>query len=229
MPEFAFDLKLTTALRINAVNEKAARKLLAGLLDCASANLGAFPSGDPILAEVSLLPGSLELYEIDGEFPGVTASMRPTAGEEIFAEGNRFRLFENPASGFRIVRLSDGAEALFHGDDSNERFLDNFGGDEFNDGNPSLYAEEADEFGAWCEANGEMSPLEPIDWEAVARREGWEVVEGDPNPTHDDAPIAPCLFHRHQDRIWPLGDWKGAARDLGIDDDEAREIMSRAA
>ncbi|HEX9807890.1 MAG TPA: hypothetical protein VGA34_13435 [Alteraurantiacibacter sp.] len=73
-----------------------------------------------------------------------------------------------------------------------------------------------------------MNTPQSIDWERIARREGWEVVEFDPNPTHDDAPVQPCLFHRDQDRIWPIDDWEGAARDLGIDDDEAREILAAA-
>lgn len=155
MHEFAFDLKLTTALRITATNEKAARKLLAELLNCAHANLGAFANGDPILAEVSLEPGTLDLYEIDGESP--PNDIFPEVGETIFADGDHFRIFENPARGWRVVRLSDGAGALFQGDDQCEVFRHNFTGDEMGADDPAELAEEADEFGEWCEANGEIS------------------------------------------------------------------------
>ena len=219
MPQFAFDLKLTTALRIDAPTEKAARKLLAGLLDCADANLGAFPNGDPILAEVSLEPDTLDLYEIDGETPHV--STRVYGGEVLFADGDRFRIFEEPAHGYRIARLSDGAEATFHGDDSCERFRDNFTGDEMGTEDPADQSAEADEFGEWCEANGELSPiLAPVNWEAVARRHGWlEVNDGGKR----------YLSHRNLDRVWPLDDWEGAARDLGIGDDGTYGDESAAA
>lgn len=51
---FLFDVTLTGAIRVAAHSEKEARELLAECLDCADANLGAWPNGQPILAEVSL-------------------------------------------------------------------------------------------------------------------------------------------------------------------------------
>lgn len=156
MPEFAFDIVLNGALRVNAPTEVEARKTLAAVLDCADSNLGAWPDGNPILAELSLT-GNPSLYEIDGVEPPVT--LFAYGGEFLFAEGKRFRIFEEPARGYRIARLADGADATFHGDDSCERFRDHFTGDEFAPDDPSDYAEEADDFGDWCEANGELPPL----------------------------------------------------------------------
>lgn len=53
-----------------------------------------------------------------------------------------------------------------------------------------------------------------IDWEKIARDNGWSVVDLDPSPhrIHSE----PCLYHEQLDRIWPLGDWEGAVRDLGL-------------
>ena len=64
--EYAFDITLAAAMRVKAVNEEQARKLLYDMLDAADANLGAWPDGSPILAEVSL-DGRPNLFEIDGE------------------------------------------------------------------------------------------------------------------------------------------------------------------
>jgi hypothetical protein len=69
--EYAFDLKLDVALRVRAATFEAAVKILKERLDCAEANLGAWPNGDPILCEASL-NGEVTpemLYEIDGEVP----------------------------------------------------------------------------------------------------------------------------------------------------------------
>lgn len=65
---YAFDCKLQCALRVNAASYDAAVKLLSTAIDCNTANLGAWPDGRPITAEVSLAedPG-LHLYELDGE------------------------------------------------------------------------------------------------------------------------------------------------------------------
>lgn len=69
--EFAFDVCLRGSIRVDAPTEEAARAMLREHLDCADANLGAWPNGEPILAEVSLWPeGELcqpNLFEIDGE------------------------------------------------------------------------------------------------------------------------------------------------------------------
>lgn len=51
-----------------------------------------------------------------------------------------------------------------------------------------------------------------IDWEATARKAGWDLGSEEPHGA--------VLIHKEQDRIWPPGDWEGAARDLGIDPDD---------
>jgi hypothetical protein len=66
MHEYAFDTLLVCAIRVKAKDEKSAREMLAKHLDAASANLGAWPDGNPILAEVSL-DGNPQLFEINGE------------------------------------------------------------------------------------------------------------------------------------------------------------------
>ena len=153
MPEFAFDVTLAGALRVNAPTEAEARRILRDRLDCADSNLGAWPDGSPMLAELSLT-GTPSLYEIDGEEPHPTLFAKP--GESLFAEGQAFRIFEDGARGWRVVRLADGAQAIFHGDDSCERFRDHYTGDEFGEENPTDASAEADEFGAWCEREGEL-------------------------------------------------------------------------
>jgi hypothetical protein len=66
MKEYAFDVKLFAAIRVKASSEGAARAMLVERLDCADANFGCWPNGDPILAEASI-DGDADLYEIDGE------------------------------------------------------------------------------------------------------------------------------------------------------------------
>ena len=53
-----------------------------------------------------------------------------------------------------------------------------------------------------------------IHWEGMARVAGWKWVAQDPRG-YDNG--IPCLYHAEQERSWPLGDWEGAARDLGLD------------
>lgn len=67
--EFAFDIVLVGAVRVKALTEEGARGHLQACLDCADSNLGAWPDGSPILAELSLDLESRRphLYEIDGE------------------------------------------------------------------------------------------------------------------------------------------------------------------
>lgn len=65
--EFAFDVRLFSTLRVKAASEAEARALLREHVDCADANFGAWPSGDPILGEASLDDGEPDLIEIDGE------------------------------------------------------------------------------------------------------------------------------------------------------------------
>jgi hypothetical protein len=70
--EYAFDCVLSCAVRVKGRDETAARATLKEQLDASDANLGQWPNGDPILAEVSLILGGPidvppRLYEIDGE------------------------------------------------------------------------------------------------------------------------------------------------------------------
>ena len=64
--EYAFDVRLYACIRVKAQTEEQARRLLRDCLDCADANLGAWPDGSPILAEVSPDDSSPDLIEIDG-------------------------------------------------------------------------------------------------------------------------------------------------------------------
>lgn len=66
MTEFAFDIKLNAAVRVDAPDELTARKILSECLDCADSNFGSWPDGEPILAEASLY-SIVNLYEVDGE------------------------------------------------------------------------------------------------------------------------------------------------------------------
>lgn len=68
MHEYLFDVKLFAAIRVRAGSEAEARKMMVGCIDASTANLGAWPNGDPIIAEVSLdEPPNDELIEINGE------------------------------------------------------------------------------------------------------------------------------------------------------------------
>jgi hypothetical protein len=65
MNEYAFDIRLTAAVRVKASSEKEAREMLR-LIDCNEANLGSWPNGDPIMAEVSMDETVPHLYELNG-------------------------------------------------------------------------------------------------------------------------------------------------------------------
>lgn len=68
MREYLFDVKLFAAIRVKANSEAEARQMMMDAIDCNTANLGAWPNGDPIICEVSLdEPENDELVEIDGE------------------------------------------------------------------------------------------------------------------------------------------------------------------
>lgn len=69
MPTYTFDVKIWATVRVSAPNEEAARRLMAATLDGSSANLGAWPGGEPIVTDISLEEGDSpsELVEIDGE------------------------------------------------------------------------------------------------------------------------------------------------------------------
>jgi|GEM_PF-2942454 len=66
--EFMFDMTLSTSIRVTATSEAEARSMLKEALDCADTNFGAWPNGDPILGEASMI-GKPTLVEVDGEFP----------------------------------------------------------------------------------------------------------------------------------------------------------------
>lgn len=67
--EYLFDVKLFASIRVKAESEKDARRLLEDSIACNTANLGAWPNGDPILCEISLddEPDNNPLIEVDGE------------------------------------------------------------------------------------------------------------------------------------------------------------------
>lgn len=71
---FMFDVHLLASIRVPAETDYLARTLLLEMIDAADANLGAWPNGDPILAEVSVLgrdggmePAFVELVEEDDD------------------------------------------------------------------------------------------------------------------------------------------------------------------
>ena len=65
--EYVFDLTLTATVTLTAVDETTARAVIRDRIDGTSANLGAWPNGDPILCEVGI-EGALDLSEVDGDF-----------------------------------------------------------------------------------------------------------------------------------------------------------------
>lgn len=54
------------------------------------------------------------------------------------------------------------------------------------------------------------------DWKALGEALGW--IE-----------LADHLFHAELDRVWPNGDWEGACRDLGLDEDDFAELCASQA
>lgn len=62
--EYLFDVQMTAAIRVRAPSKEAAIALIAGI-DSTTANLGAWPDGNPIVCEIS--SGESTLAEIDGE------------------------------------------------------------------------------------------------------------------------------------------------------------------
>lgn len=61
-------------------------------------------------------------------------------------------------------------------------------------------------------------------WREAGRLTGWAEVARD--PSLERVFEGPCLYHADQDRVWPLGDWEGAVRDLGYA--SAREAIEEA-
>lgn len=54
MKEYTFDIDLVTSLTVTAASRAQAERLLRELVDGAEANLGAWPSGSPIIVDVTL-------------------------------------------------------------------------------------------------------------------------------------------------------------------------------
>lgn len=67
MKKYTFNVKLFADITVEASSEREARKMLRETIGGSSANLGAWPNGDPIVCDVSLDDGDQnELLEIDG-------------------------------------------------------------------------------------------------------------------------------------------------------------------
>jgi len=156
LTEFAFDVTLQAAIRVRATSLAEAREMLK-TIDAADANLGAWPNGDPILAEVSV-DGEGDLFEIN-------CATLYDQGEVLIGSGQRYYVLENPRQGYRIVRLSDGADATFYGDDRCEEFRHHFHGDETPD-DPAENTEAADDVGDWADQENEFTTA--ADREALA-------------------------------------------------------------
>lgn len=62
-------------------------------------------------------------------------------------------------------------------------------------------------------------------WQVMAQAHGWQEVAHDPESTDD----VPCLHHEELNRIWPLGDWEGACRDIGLDEEDLAEFAELSA
>lgn len=62
MNTFSFDCKVFVGLTVSATTEGEARAMIDDALDCANANFGAWPNGDPILGEASI-DGEADLVE----------------------------------------------------------------------------------------------------------------------------------------------------------------------
>jgi hypothetical protein len=66
--EYAFDVSLVAAIRVQAPSIGEALKILHERLDAADVNAGCWENGDPILFEASIdYANPPEIYEIDGE------------------------------------------------------------------------------------------------------------------------------------------------------------------
>lgn len=66
--EYAFDVKLFATIRVKTFSEAFARALVREHVQCADANFGAWPNGDPITAEASVDDDEIALIEVDGEW-----------------------------------------------------------------------------------------------------------------------------------------------------------------
>lgn len=64
--EFLFDVTIKTSIRVTADTAQEARDLIFERIDCAETNFGAWPNGDPILAEATAHVVG-RVLEVDGE------------------------------------------------------------------------------------------------------------------------------------------------------------------
>ena len=84
LAEFAFDCKLTAAIRVKAKSRAEAEAILRETLDAASCNAGLWDNGDPIVFEASLDADTpLDLYEVNGEPPQAIKSKKPRSGPSM--------------------------------------------------------------------------------------------------------------------------------------------------
>jgi hypothetical protein len=65
--EYLFDVKMFASIRVKAADEATAQAMLRAEVYSATANLGSWPNGDPIIAEVSVDDDNPDIIEIDGE------------------------------------------------------------------------------------------------------------------------------------------------------------------
>jgi hypothetical protein len=66
LKQFTFSVTLLTTIHVNAASREEAERTVEDCVGGASANLGAWPNGDPIVCEVGT-EGALDLEYIDGE------------------------------------------------------------------------------------------------------------------------------------------------------------------
>ena len=65
--EYALDVRLFAAIRVKADTLEEARQLVRDTVFTATANLGAWPNGDPIVCEVTVDDAVMPCFEVDGD------------------------------------------------------------------------------------------------------------------------------------------------------------------
>jgi hypothetical protein len=121
--KFAFDLRLIAALRVKAPTLAAARELITKTIDAKRAELGEWPNGDPIIAEVSVAddePISLfQADEIDAESSRFV-HMGRVYDTIVFENANDANTFMEGAPGFGVLAVKDGQPHVAHCTDQGE-------------------------------------------------------------------------------------------------------------
>jgi hypothetical protein len=154
---YAFDVPLRAIVHVTAPTIEDARAAMQQCIDCMDLSTSTVEGVNSTMANsIVVTEASLNIdptedlppFEING------TPMEPIDNEDELGRGERFVVFEN-SHGFRIVRLADGAETTFYGDDSCERFRDHFSGD-LNPDDSSENRQEADDVGDWAEEEGEF-------------------------------------------------------------------------